>query len=215
MISVRSQWSVSLSHSQAFGGGVANIAGQQQDLQFSYGWSPSRKWHFSAGGGPARFTQPAFGTSLTGVGSASVSYLYGGSALSAHYSRGFDLGGFAGGQISQNLSINWQAPPPRGHKWRYTVTGSYQLAQSGIATPGQSVLYSAGGGYMASASFSYPVTRALWFSTNYGYFFQNITGVPGTQGQFNFQRHLVSMGFHYSFEPQGAPGGGMPRATGY
>jgi hypothetical protein len=204
--SARTQWGATLSQSQTFGGGAGSISAQQQTVLLTYMWMPNRRWAFSLGGGPARQVQAVNGASMQSAGNARVSYSFAGSVLSAAYSKGFNIGGFAGGEQSQNLNINWLAPQPRGHKFRYTLTGGYQLAQS-VSTinnvPGQppaAQSYSSGAGWIVNASFSYPVSRSLMFTTNYGYFFQNITGAQNAVTDLqHFQRHLVSMGFHYTF----------------
>jgi hypothetical protein len=217
-LSARSQLTLSLNHSQAFGGGVGGAAAQEQSLQLLYTWTPFKKLSFQAGGGPARTFQFGNGPSFTYAGSATVSFTpFTGSTITTGYSRSFDPNGFVGGQQTNRVNLNWSAPQPRGHKWRYALTTNFVLGEALNANTGQPGQYATGTGITVTASFIYPVTHALNFTTNYGYVFQNISNPPNgtTDYPTYFQRHIVSVGFHYSFGLQGAAGTPAPTARGY
>ena len=102
----------------------------QQSAQLTYSWTPWRTWAFSAGAGPSRVSQPGGGSTATYVPSASISHTVFGAAIILAYTKGFELQGFAGGQDSKNVNITWAAPRLDGHKWQYSLTTGFQLAQS-------------------------------------------------------------------------------------
>jgi hypothetical protein len=199
----------SLNETQTFGGGSGGggLSGQEQSLQMRFTYSPWKKLSFQVGGGPAR--QVAFGgvSGFTYAGAATVSFtLYPGSTITTGYSRSLDPNGFEGGQQSNRINLTWSAPQPHGHKWRYGLTTNLLLGNSIDSQTAQAGQYATGSGITVTASYMYPVTRALMFSTNYGYLFQDVTNVQNISSTYpaRFQRHLVSMGFHYSFGLQGA-----------
>ena len=206
-VSARSQLTVSLAHTQAFGSGASVFGGQSQSLQAIYTWTPWRKVSFQAGGGPARVVYQQTGATMTWAGTALLSYTpYAGSTITTGYSRSFDPNGFSGGQQANRVNLTWSAPQPHGHKWRYGLSTNFFLGNSLASSTNQAGQYATGTGLTVVASYSYPVMRALSFGANYGFLFQTITNVQsaGTFFPGTFQRHIVSVGFHYSFGLQGA-----------
>jgi hypothetical protein len=197
----------SLNEIMVFGANSGSTRAQEQSAQVTYTYTPWRRLSFSAGGGPA--VEEASGTSsgFTWAGSAAVSFTpWTGSTITSGYSRSLDPNGFSGGTQANRINLSWSAPQPHGHKWRYGLTTNFYLGNSigtNQATPGQ---YATGAGISLTASFIYPVTRALLFTSSYGYLFQSVTNVAinNSSSLANYQRHIASMGFHYSFGLQGA-----------
>jgi hypothetical protein len=208
-LSARSRLDFVVNDTQTFGagGGSNGLTGSEQTVQVKYTWTPWKRLSFQAGGGPARQESYGGGAIFTYAGSATVSFTpYKGSTITSGYSRSLDPNGFSGGTQANQVNLSWSAPQPHGHKWRYGLTTNFFLGNSlnsQTAQPGQ---YATGAGVTVTASYSYPVTRAMMFTTNYAYLFQDVTNVQINNSAFpaRFQRHLVSVGFHYSFGLQGA-----------
>ncbi len=215
-VSPRAQWSVQARETQVFGPTFYVNRTSEQSVQLLYSWTPWRRFSFQAGAGPGRLVEPQGLATFTYVATATVAFTpFTGSTIVTGYSRQLDPTGFSGGTQQNHINLTWAAPQPKGHKWRYGLVTNFLLGNSSQGLGAQPGTYATGASASVIGSYSYPITRAMSLSANYGYFFQHLTNIaPGTAYPSLFKRHIASVGIHYSFGLQGAGGGELGGASG-